>query len=650
MVPRGGDPHYLLVRLDYALWASTLLVLASLYYDLREHRRASILSTLLLEVSGFLLVASARAASLVHSLMVGPGYLCVGCGLADPGVALYAYPLALAGGVLGVASMALSRLLGGPLVFSTGATLDDVLGALSPLLSPLLERPELLAFAAGFAVRLLPEIHWWPRLVGYDTVEYVAHLKDFAERPSAFGTYFWMVGPRNVPPLLDWLLYPLALLVDPWYLFKLFPPVAYGVLVSLVTALSRRVLGVGTRRSLLVALLAPFSVPLLRMSWDLHRQLLATVLFLAALLVLDSGSGTRRHATAASLLLLSSLASEVGAAYAIILSAYAIVRERRRLRVVSLYALLASASYALVAWYTGRPADPHPVTGLAPPLVGGGLGWEPSVLAYLLITLGPLAPLLAAGLERCSGRAKYTTYTLAALLTLSVLPWVAPHLAVPGEWDRTLMAATALALPIALPRIAEIGRRELAAAVALLLALPGFCATAHPSLHYYVRDLFSPLNRMPWGLVPSPYPAELFDEALEVAGLVGGLDLAESPLVTWEVWCRFLHLELRHPRTSELVCVPREPTPEDLWRVLSGLNRTRAYVLLALTTPERFGESVEAFLSGEHPPTEGVPPPPRGLGVETAEVYGGRALSLLRVEVVGAREAEPADHRGAGQR
>ncbi len=626
LITSGSADFYFFVRVDYTFWSSTILLLAAMYYDLREYSGASLYSTLLLEVMGFVLVSFVRAASLVHSaLLIEPGYLCIGCGVAGPQVLVYVYPTMFSAGVLGVGSMLVNRLHGGPYVFSKGITLGELCRSLSLRAGAVLDRSEIIAFLLGFTVRLLPEVYWWPRPIGYDTVEYVAHLRDFVDRPSIFGSYYWMGGPRNIPPLIDWFLYPLALLVDPWYIFKLYPPVAYGLLAMLMTTFSIRVLGISTRRSLLVALVAPFSILLLRMAWDLHKQFLATILLLCALIVLEAGANSRKHVVAAVLLFLSSLASELGAAFTIILSAYVIVREKK-LPVAVLYLLLASVSYALITWYVGKPVAEHPVVGVSPPAVGGGTGWESGTFAYVFITFGPLAPLLAMGFDRYAGRVRYTVYMVAVLLFLSVLPWLAPYVA-PAEWDRILMTAAVLALPIALPQLGEIKRKQLAVLTVALLIAPGFYATMHPSYHYYNQLLFSPLYRIPYGMVPSPPYAAVFDSALEAAEFVQGLDLKESPLITGLSWGRFVHLELRNPSTSELAFVLSTPTPHDILQVITTRNKSSAYVLLAFTPLKKFDENLQAFLSSSAP----------SLKATVKEVYSNQFFSVFYLKVVGGK-------------
>ncbi|MEM2578493.1 MAG: hypothetical protein QXV88_06400 [Candidatus Bathyarchaeia archaeon] len=625
---KGAD-LYFLVRVDYAFWFSTVLFLVTMYYDLKEYSKVSLYSTLLLEVASFVLVVFARVASLVHTaLLFSPGYLRIGRGVAGSEVLVYTYPLMISAGILCVGVMSMNRFYGKPYIFSEGISLGEFYRLLSLRVDAFLNHTEILAFLLGFTTRLLPEVHWWPRPIGYDTVEYIAHLRDFIDRPSIFGSYYWMGGLRNTPPLLDWLLYPFALLMDPWYIFKLYPPVAYGLLILLMTVFSRRVLGVSARRSLLVALVAPFSILLLRMSWDLHKQFLATTLLLCALVVLEAGASFRRHMIAAVLLLLSSLASELGAAFTIILSAYMIVGERKLLMAV-LYLLLASASYALIVWYVGKPVATHPVVGVAPPVVGEGPGWESRTLAYVLITLGPLAPLLVMGFDRYMGRAKYTVYMVAVLLLLSILPWLAPYITPTVGWDRILMTTAVLALPIALPQLGEIKRKEFVAVTVILLAVPGFYATMHPSLYYYNRDLFASLYRMPNGMAPSPSSVKVFDSALNVARVARELNLKESPLITGLDWERFLHLELRNPSTSELICVSSTPMPDNVWQVLTAHNKSSAYVLLTYTSLEEFNETVRASLSRVQ--QQSIYSEPCKIIVE--EVYSNQVFTIFSLKI-----------------
>ena len=110
------------------------------------------------------------------------------------------------------------------------------------------------SFALGFAVRVIPEVAWWPWHIGWDTVEYVARLMDFLVSPNPFQPHFWMVSLRNIPPLLDLVLALPAYIMGAWVTFKLYPPLAFGALATMSAFFAGRALKLSPGWSIIAAL------------------------------------------------------------------------------------------------------------------------------------------------------------------------------------------------------------------------------------------------------------------------------------------------------------------------------------------------------------------------------------------------------------
>ncbi|MEZ0394621.1 MAG: hypothetical protein ABWK00_06235, partial [Desulfurococcaceae archaeon] len=330
------------VLYDYAAWASAALALYAAAADLKLHRRASLLgSTALFDVVGATLVLTGRAASaLANVLRLIPYFLPPLLGQPYTPLGLTLSLWLLPGSLLILAATALHALRRAPLELAPGATAEELLAAASRGLerawsaaASLPWTAPLAAAAFALALRLTPELLWWPWPIGWDTIEYIAHLLDFAQRPNPFEPHYWMGGMRNIPPLLDILLLPAALLGHAWTAFKLYPPIAYAALVAAAVLYAQKALGLGWRGSLLAGLATALYILNLRISWDYQRQLLGSVLMLLSLAHLDS----RRHrgagdaAAAASLLVLTALSHEVTALAAIFLAAaYALAAARHR--------------------------------------------------------------------------------------------------------------------------------------------------------------------------------------------------------------------------------------------------------------------------------------------------------------------------------
>ena len=579
-----GQPGYpyFFVRLDYAIWASVLLVSVAALQDLRELSPWPATSTLLLEVLGLTVAWAGRLYSVVYTFLYSSRRFYVGGFTWEPGVAAATYAASFLGSSVVVACLAIHGVLGRPVVLASSASLGDVCRRLRGALESLGRYPEAAGFAVGFLVRLLPEVIWWPRLVGFDTVSYVAHLRDFTASPAVLGSYYWMGYYRNVPPLLDWLLYPVALVVDPLYVFKLYPPIVYGVLAALVARYSRRVLNQGGWAAILAAVASSLSLATLRLSWDLHKQLLSQVLVVSALTLIDDPEGCPRRLLLATVpLALAGLASEFGAAVAIAVSAYTIALRiarlggRARVALVATYVAVATHSYTLISWYLGTPVAASPVLGYVPPVVLESHEARPEVYPYLLACLGPLLPLYLAGAERLWGRAGVSVATVSTLVLISLAPLVAPWTDVSmGEWDRAVKSAVQIYVAIALTQLGTIKSRALKTSLLLFALLPGLFAVGTEGLNELNSTLVASLRRMPTGLVPAAASPELYDLALRVGEEVSkvGRPLVVDPWVE-----RFVHLYLRNPRPGDVLVVPTV-TPEYLACTLlrSGLSRATA--------------------------------------------------------------------------
>lgn len=592
--------NYFLIRCDYALWFFTFSLFLALYDDLIRACLNSRDLSVLMKVFGFFLALTTRVVSFTHSILLNPSSFYVGGGIADFSVLIYSAPLSIVAGLIVLNAFLLDwfRRDVSSLSYGWGGACVKLHNLTSSLISKLLKHYLIISFLTGFIVRLVPEVSWWPWLIGWDTVEYVAHLRDFVVSPKLFGTYYWMGGLRNIPPLLDWILYPFALAVDAWFVFKAYPPVLHGLLAAVTAWFSKKALHLSSGYAYLTALTTSLNILLLRMSWDLQKQVLCLPLFITALTILESGGGSpKRHCLVVALLTLSSLASEVGAGLTILISAYLIVenmvkflsgRSLKDLTTTIMYSLLVGVAYTLIAWYFRTPTLPHPVLEITPPVVSVSVGEGPQAFAYFLITYGSLTPLLILGLDRELATVRRASFIVSTLLIMSLTPWISPHVSIPLEFDRLLMCATPIAIPIGLASLKILKRRYLAAVVVALLVMPGFYASANPFLHNYNSILVTPLQRMPPGLMPAPPSSNDIRNLTEVAEKVKHLNLSETPLLTHVSYGRFIHLMIRNPREGELILLDHHPEPEEVLQVINKVRVGKAYVLIPAEALEKF--------------------------------------------------------------
>jgi hypothetical protein len=584
LVPVGVSYPYYLIRLDYLSLASLILVTAAVASELVVFGGVSVASTLLLEFLGLLVMWLARLYAVLYTFFLNPYDFYVGGFMLVPQQALITYLASLAGSALSFGAVLLHSLTQGPLVLAQTASFTDVWGTLSRAANSFLEHPAAVGFLLGFTTRLTPEVIWGGRLVGYDTVSYVAHLRDFTYRPSLFGSYWWMGGLRNTPPLLDWVLYPLALLADPALLFKVYPPVAYGALTALVALYCVKVLGLSGGRSVIASLVADFSLLSLRMSWDLQKQVLAQILVLASIILIERLRGDPIGLVKASpLLLLAGLASEFGAALALMISLLVVLLYvprlgRFRALVSAVYVGIAVASYALISWYLRVPAVQNPVLGYAPPIVGEALTERPSTYPYVLICLGGLAPLYLAAVERLWGRVPLSVAFSLLLLAIGLAPLLLPWSSLSGaEWDRVLMSASHIVVALSTSQLWVLRGRAVKAAYILFLVTPGVFMVGPEGVNDLNSVLASALKRFPSGLAPAAPDPSIYDAAVRIA-----LKASEAgkPIVTNPWMERFIHLHIRDPKPGEVIVVPwTSPQHVLCSMILNNLSRVVTVVI-----------------------------------------------------------------------
>ena len=142
----------------------------------------------------------------------------------------------------------------------------------------------LLAFAVPAAVRLIPEAISYPYPIGYDTLMYAYALVDFKG---------WLILRGLVPPLLILLLQPFSRLLGPFLTLKAGAVAMYGLMGSATYTFARRALKWNAWEGFLASLILSLQFVSLRVSWDLHRNMLGMVLLIYALSWVPEASSRR---------------------------------------------------------------------------------------------------------------------------------------------------------------------------------------------------------------------------------------------------------------------------------------------------------------------------------------------------------------------
>ena len=574
------------VTYDYFAWASTLLALLAAYRELRRLRDRPLYSSAMLLVSGGVFVIEGRLLSLYCNGTFMLGYFggLVGSYYTVEGYA--ASTLILFGSLMIALATLVHVVKGDVLAIKERPRLGDAYAGLAliahRMAKALEKRPALVALIAGafaFTYRFVPELRWWPWLIGWDTPEYVAHLMDFAERPNPFASYYWMGGLRNTPPLLVTLLYPFTFVVDAWTIFKVYPSVAYALLAALSALIAVAVYGKSWRVGLLAGLLTTLFVLNLRISWDYQRQLLGSVVMLATLLALEKWREPRglKQAVATALLLIAcGLSMEVTGLVGLALSLaliYAGLRSRNALGVASgLVGLAANAS--LEIWYWRRPYSVVEVVGVLPP--GLVVSHEASqVVSYLVAGYGIVLPLALVAMAK--HKRPYVTAAMAALLLAGVSPLITPYSSV-TTWYRFLIGVAPLASTLSAIGLVEASRNRWVVLLYVLVAsLPGL-ALAYG--YNWSQDYSRALREFPSTLTPSPIGGR-FLKTLEF--FKENTDLAKEAVVIAEPnHAKYVHLAVRNHDPSKLVWT-RSPsvTDEAVYRLMKSAGVEKA-VLVAV--------------------------------------------------------------------
>ena len=576
------------VTYDYLVWASTIGSLIAGYRELRRLRDKPFYSSILVLLAGVVMVVFGRVASIYYNYTIMPGYF---GGLVgdDYTIEGYAYSLLVAAGSLIIALTTLLHLaVGGVLAVKAEPSLADAYGSLLLLARGagafMGRHPFVTAVAVGvfaFTFRFIPELYWWPWLIGWDTPEYAAHLLDFRERLNPFTSYYWMGGLRNTPPLLVVVLAPFTFIADAWVVFKYYPSVAYGFLAGLSALLAVMVYGKGWRTGLLAGFLTTVFVLNLRISWDYQRQLLGSVLMLSAVLLLEKWGLPKRwgQSTAATLVLIGcGLSHEVTGFAGLALS---LVLAYRAWRAGSGWGLASGltglvANALLETWYWGRPYSVVSAVGVLPP--GLVPSFEQSqVVSYLVAGYGMTLPLVLTALAK--HEKPYVASAVLALFIAGVSPLIAPYSSA-ATWYRFLIGAAPLASTLAAVGLVEaVHDRRLALAYLVIASLPGLSFAYGYNWSY---DYNKSLREFPSILAPAPADFRML-ETMQFFQNNSNI-LSNSVIIAHRDYARYIHLAIRNPDPSRLIWISWA-TNETICKIVES-TETKEIILVSVKIPD----------------------------------------------------------------
>jgi hypothetical protein len=189
--------------------------------------------------------------------------------------------------------------------------------------------------------------------------------------------------------LLTWISGLLALGgIDPWIFFKIYPPVAMGVMSMLTASIAYKLSNsrwVGLASSLLTA----FNPYILGQSQQWHRHVLGIIVLLA---YLCEAKPLHRAITLA----IASLSYELSAVIALFLSIAEMLNERKGILRKFMFLLSAALSLLALLWYVGFPHMPVMAVTQSGIYVAGTADYHPeSTLRYTITCILLLSPALA---------------------------------------------------------------------------------------------------------------------------------------------------------------------------------------------------------------------------------------------------------------
>ncbi|MEL9989912.1 MAG: hypothetical protein QXP98_03885 [Thermoproteus sp.] len=543
---------------DYYVWATSILALYALYRELKAYAAAPVASTMLVGVAGGALTAFGRLASLLINLFGVFGYVAplVGSEYYSP-ASLYATTLVPIGALYIFISAAINAANGGPVPLGRSSTYREIYRALASWAKRVDVRLKgtkagtataaSISFAIAFAYRFRPELFYSGFLIGWDTVEYAAHLMDFMSRWQIFAPYYWMGDYRHIPPMLDIILSPFASAFGAWAVFKVYPTVAFATIAALSALITMKVFRKDWKVGLLAGLMSTLYILNLRISWDYQRQLLGTVFLLLSIFALDLwglANNLKRAAAAAALLVATALSHEAAglAAMGVALTlAYMGLKRGDKYSLVA-GAVALAADTALEAWYWGKPIEYVSSTGLAylPGFVPSG-GQQGYVVSYLIAGFGlVLFPAIAAAFRH---KKIYIAAATATLVLAGISPLIAPDTSV-TLWYRFLIGAAPLMTILAAVGITDATKDWRAIAAYLIaFALPGFMFVY---AYNWLTNYISALSEFPNILMPSPPSInyiriyQFFETHHLNYTIVAGPDIA-----------RYIHLAIRNPNPQK---------------------------------------------------------------------------------------------------
>lgn len=435
------------------------------------------------------------------------------------------------------------------------------------------------AFLVPLAARALPEVLSWPYPIGFDTLMYAGYAVSGILQETPIPLLF---KKTSLLYLVYTLLY--EALGDPLLPAKILGPLLTAAVGYAVYKLARRT-GFEPSTALLASLLATTYFVALRISWEMYRQMLATV-FLLAILCLEAAPQLRGGRMLQALLaFLTAWAHEF---ITVILLAHKGLRalSKRELRWVVEEALTALPAALLFLYQVYDPQKSTLQILLLHVEALTHLHLLLYITGFLAYLYAPLSPLLLAGLEQL-GKPPMRGWTLTCLV-LAYLPALNPQGAdvLWFRWAILLNYPVAMAAARGFERLARgeaggrLGRGVAFATLALNIVFTATYLVLPPEQQWnkYFGDWNLYKHYMQTSMLQSSIPLKDVEATIEAVMWVDSLP-GDRVLVLHEAFHNWAQLYARNTKLirineQKLSSPLRQNVSQLLLRVASAQNAT----------------------------------------------------------------------------
>ena len=277
----------------------------------------------------------------------------------------------------------------------------------------------LIPVSFAMAVRWVPETIF-PHPIGFDTPLYYAMAKDYAHNGKLFPLLLFILGR----------MYLLGL--DMSLVMKILPTLLYGFLAFSVYEFSIRKISGRIRDSIIISGMVILSHAALRISWDMHKLMLASSLLILGIAL--EGHDNRYLRVLQPLLIMLAVASHeliaaIAISYMVIkLVSKLLLRNRAKTNSYDLFVtfMITTSSLALfLIWYglSGQLDRVYDwIQGIWASIPLSGIDYEVRNLHFFTLLFAPLIPFMVLGLKRNLFLLTWLAFTLLGSFSTLLIP------------------------------------------------------------------------------------------------------------------------------------------------------------------------------------------------------------------------------------